>query len=320
MSSPTVVWSQPPTASTVDAPEEPERAGDDQQRVQLAPPHAPDQERAEVLHHLQRGEPAGRQPHLGDAPVLDRAAVRDPHDPAGGDDQVGIVEQRLGHAQQRFRLDDGVGVDGAHVGVAGRVHAGVQRVGLAAVLLVDHEQLPVPRRAVGAVDRRVRDRPAQRARRRDQVERLLELLHRRVLGTVVDDDHLELRVPQLQQRVDALDDPGLLVVAGQQDRDRRRERGGERLVDRRVLERVQVARDRPPRERGEHDVEQVQDGEVADDDDAEDLDGVADHAGSSSASAAASARCALAPSPPPSCIARGGSIAASACAAACAGS
>ncbi len=250
MSSPTVVRSQPPTASTVERRNSPNAPGDDQQRVQLAPADAPDQERAEVLDDLQRREPVLRQPHVGDAPVLDAAAVDDPHDPAGRDHEVGIVEQRLGHPQQRLGLDDRVGVDRAHVRVARGVDAGVQRVRLAAVLLVDHEQLAVARRAVGrrgSAACATVPRSARGAATRSNAS--CSRSQRRVLGAVVDHDDLELRVAQLQQRVDALDDPRLLVVGGQQDRDRRRQRRRQRLVDRRVLQRAQVARDRPPGER-----------------------------------------------------------------------
>ena len=179
-----------------------------------------------------RGDAALRQADVEHLAAVDRAAVRDPDDAAGGDDQVGVVDDRLGDPQQRVLLEDRVGVDRADVGVARGVQAGVQRVRLAAVLLVDQPQLRLAARDVGAADGLGRERVAQRLADRDQVEGLDEPLDGRVRRAVVDDDDLVLGVAQREQRVDRLDDAGLLVVGGQQHRDRRGQRRRERLARR----------------------------------------------------------------------------------------
>ena len=106
-----------------------------------APADAADQEGPEVLDDLQRCEPALRQADGLDPAVADGAAVGDADDAAGRGDELGVVQHRLGDPQERVLLDHRVGVDvAAGTGWLRRVDAGVQRVGLAAVLLAQHPQ------------------------------------------------------------------------------------------------------------------------------------------------------------------------------------
>ena len=124
------------------APEQPERAGDDQQSVHHRLRDAARQKRPEVLGDLEAGQRARRQADADDAAVLDAAAVRDADDPAGGD-RGRILEERQHRPRQRVFLEQRVGVDDADERMPGGVDAGVDRVGLSAVGLVDHQQLAV---------------------------------------------------------------------------------------------------------------------------------------------------------------------------------
>src|SRR5487761_459050 len=86
-----------PASDSLDerAPEEAERARDDQQRTEAAPSHPADEERPEVLPDLQRRERAAWEPDLDDTTVVDTAAIRDPDNAARGRDHGWIVEYRL---------------------------------------------------------------------------------------------------------------------------------------------------------------------------------------------------------------------------------
>jgi hypothetical protein len=123
------------------APEEAEGARDDEERTHPAPPDAADEEGAEVLDDLEGREPAAGQTDVDDAPVLDTAPVGDPDDAPRRDHDVGIVEDRLGDAQERVLLEQDVGVHRADVGIARPVEPAIEGVGLAAVVLVDHPEL-----------------------------------------------------------------------------------------------------------------------------------------------------------------------------------
>jgi hypothetical protein len=81
------------------AAEQPEGARDDQDAVDAVEREASDQERAEVLDHLETREVALRQPELDDPSALDPAAVRDADDAADRGDQLRVVDYRLDHEQ-----------------------------------------------------------------------------------------------------------------------------------------------------------------------------------------------------------------------------
>ena len=207
---------------------EPERARDDQERAHRRVRDAAGEERAQVLDHLEARHPVARHAHLGDPPAFDLAAVDDADDAADAE-RVGRLEERQHRLAQRVGLEERIGVDEADERIARRVDAGVERVGAAAVLLVDHHELGVRQRAVDGADLGRLDHRPDRHRRLDQIERLRGPLQRLVLRSVVDADHLELRVVEQQERAHALDDGRLLVVGGRDHADAGRRR---RLHDR----------------------------------------------------------------------------------------
>ncbi len=252
----------PPDRLHERAAEQPERAGDDEQRVHVAPADPPDQEGAEVLEHLEDREAARGQPHVEDAAVVDPAPVRDAHDPPGGHDDVRRGDDRPDDPEQRVLLEDRVGVDREDVREPGGVDARVERVGLPAVLLVHHPEAAVPARDVHAADRGGRDHDAEGLPDRDEVELLLEPLERAVERAVVHDDHLVLGVAQREERMDAVDDRRFLVERGDEHRDRRRHRGGEDLVVGGVPTRPEVPGQAAPGDGREHEVDEVEEREV----------------------------------------------------------
>jgi hypothetical protein len=197
-----------------------------------------------------------------DAAVVDRAAVRDPDDPSGRDDDLRLLDDRPRDAEQGVLLEDRVRVDRAHVGIARRVHRRVQRVGLAAVRLVDHPEVAVAAGDVCASDGGRRQQGTQSLPDGNEIEGRLEPLEGAVGRAVVHDDHLVLRIPEGEQRVDIGDDRGLLVVRRDEYRDRRRHRRGEDLVVRRVPARAEVADESAPGDSREPEVDDVQGGEV----------------------------------------------------------
>ena len=212
------------------------------------------------------------------------AAVDDAHDAARRDRLVGALHERLDDAQQRVVLDDRVGVDGAEQRVAAQVDPGVQRVGLPALVLVDHEQVrsgrsePYTARTCARGDatacRRGRCGAARRPRRGARSVPSVE-------PSLIDDD-LELAVVDHEQRAHRLDDRLLLVVRGHEDRDRP---GHVRLHDLAV-----VGEERPPheaqdlaqRDQEEAEVDRVQREEVDEHEDVEPDDGAGERGRSSS--------------------------------------
>ena len=173
------------------APEEPERAGDDQQHAALRPADAAAEEGAQVLDDLQVGEQVARRAHLGEAAVLELGAVDDADDAADRD----RLRRRLelpDQARERAGVEHRVGVDRAEERVDRVVDAGVQRVGLAAVDLVDDDDARLERARVDAADQLRRDVRARHAADLDQAEGVGQRRHRLVGRAVVDHDDLEL--------------------------------------------------------------------------------------------------------------------------------
>ena len=128
--------------------EQAERAADDQVAADAVPPKAPEQERAQVFHRLAAGQPAAIHAGLHHATMLHGARIHHADGAADGGD-VAIQQERARQAQQRVGLDERVGVAGNHVRKARGVDGRVQRIGLAAVVLVyDHE----PRMRARTVD------------------------------------------------------------------------------------------------------------------------------------------------------------------------
>lgn len=195
------------------AAEEPERARDDEVAPQAIPPQAPGQEGALILDGLDPGDDPPRSASGHDPSLADHRPVDRPDRAARGHDAV-VQQERAHHAQQRLGLDDGVGVDGARELARGDVEARVQRVGLAAVVLVDHDEAGARGRPVDRADRRRADAATVDAVDLDEVEVATQDVDRVVAGAVVDEDDLELRVGQRQQRAHALADGERLVECG----------------------------------------------------------------------------------------------------------
>ena len=189
-------------------------------------------EGAEILHHLEPRQRPGRQPHPHHPAVADGAAVGDGH-LAADRHHPRILLDHPHQLLERALVEDRVGVERDEVGRGGGVDAGVQRVGLAAVLLVDDDEAhdagrqrngglvhgPDPG---GADGRPVGDvGPAE-------PERALEPVEGSVGRAVVHHHDLEPRIVAVDQAGDAVDDGHLLVVG----RDDHRERLGEvALID-----------------------------------------------------------------------------------------
>jgi hypothetical protein len=112
--------------------EQPDRPGDDQERLGVGPAGAAEQERPQVLHRPDTHQPALGQPGLehpaavGDRPVggADHAAC--------GDHGRRVLDEGPGDAEEGIGLQQGVGVDPAHQRVAGQVEGGVESVGTTA--------------------------------------------------------------------------------------------------------------------------------------------------------------------------------------------
>ncbi len=131
---------------------------------------------------------------------------------------------------QGLAIDEDVGVGGHHVGIAGDVDGGVEGVGPAAILLVDHGQRDREGRLVDLADRRRRDRGPHGERHRDHPELLDEAAEGVVAAAVVGDHDLEARVGDHGHGADCLHDARRLVVGGDHDRDGGSEVGGQHVL------------------------------------------------------------------------------------------
>jgi hypothetical protein len=199
--------------------EQPEGAGDDQQALEVAPTRPAGEERAGVLQDLEPLQPSLRHAQLGDLAALHLRGVEG-SDGAAHRHQVLVLDEQPGGPQDRLGVQHRVGVDRGEQREAGEVETGVERVGLAAVVLVDHQQVGVGEGAVGAADGGGLQVLAGEEGLLRQGELVDQPLHRLVAGAVGDHDDLELRELEGEQRLYVGDDAHLLVVGGHQDRHR----------------------------------------------------------------------------------------------------
>ena len=179
--------------------EEAESSGNDRERIQAAPADPADEKRAEVFQNLKGRQPAPRQLLLHHEAVVDAAPVRDADGAARCDDDVGVVQDRLHDLEQGVLFEQRVRVDHAHVRVARRVDARVQRIGSTAVVLLDHAEIGHALRKVGPANGLVGNPFAQDAHDRDEVELVVQASHCPVGRSVVDDQHLVARVVQSEE-------------------------------------------------------------------------------------------------------------------------
>ncbi len=130
----------------------------------------------------------------GDANDRRRIAHRDSH----------AVEQRLG-------IIDRVAVNGADVAVAGKIQSRVEGVGLAAVDLVYHDEVRVPIAAIDAAHQLAGEPALVKHLASFEPEQPLEQAQRAIVRSVIDDNHLELRIIERQQRPDGGFNQDLLI-------------------------------------------------------------------------------------------------------------
>ena len=176
------------------------------------------------------------------APSMRRCPARRPRSPAPGsargrdlarhaDDPSRVLDGEAHPLEQRLAVEHGVRVDTADVPVARDVQRRVPSLRLAAVLLVDDDEVRMTRAAVDGT---------HGLRREDMTDEHLSTARARtplraapacVGGAVVDHDDLELGVVEPRNDRDRRLDDGLLVVRGDDDAHRDREAGrAERLV------------------------------------------------------------------------------------------
>ena len=123
--------------------EDAEGTRDDHECVHRRPTQAPEQKRPQVLDDLHPCQQAARHAHALQEPARDTAAVGNANR-AAADDHRGIFEKRANDSAQAVGAQDGVGIHRAEQRVARAVDAGVERIGLAAVFLVDDAKVGVP--------------------------------------------------------------------------------------------------------------------------------------------------------------------------------
>ena len=170
-----------------------EDAGEHEQRAKRGEGDSSLRERAHVLDDLEARDPGLREPHLDDAAVLDERPVRDPDLHADGDDAFAVVHDRSRRQKERVRREQAVGVHARDEFALRDVDRRVQGVGLAAVLLVDQDEAPEPRRErtthlVEAADLRARELRIVVELGPDEVELPEQDVDRLVLRAVVADD------------------------------------------------------------------------------------------------------------------------------------
>ena len=222
--------------------EETETTGDVRQGVDGGPSQLTDQEGAHVLQLLEhRQRPVGHfSPHQ--AAVLHGTTVTHQHGGAHADHRFRAVHHVPHHAVQRHRLDDTVHVGTDEVLVAADVDAGVGTVGLCTTVHLVHEhQLAVAliRRLHHALDRLALHAHGDIVRDFDQLVFFDEDIQGAVGTFIVHDDHLVVRIVQVQQRVDAVDDHDFLVVGRRDHGHGRRQRGSaEEELDRVVIRHI----------------------------------------------------------------------------------
>ncbi len=177
-----------------------------------------------------------------------------------------VLDEGLGDGQQGIGVQVGVRVNPADQRVLRGVDARIDRIPRAAgALLADHQQ-------VAAIARRVHgEHPAGRAEPiphhlvdLDEPELRLQAAEGAVGGAVIDDDHLELGIPQAQQPARAPDDQFRHVAHRHDQADGGRQRAGEYLGQPRVPAAAPVADGMARGQREKHQVGGVEHDEVTD--------------------------------------------------------
>jgi hypothetical protein len=194
--------------------EQAEGAGDDRQRLHRAQRQPGHQEGAQIFDDLDEGEEVSRQPDIKHPAALDAAAVGDADRAADRHRPPRLLDEGADGADQGVGLEQRIGVDRAEQLRPRHVDAGIERVGLAAILLVDDQQAGDARARIEAADGVVPERRVVEPSHRLEAEMAGDAGKGAVLRAVVHHDHLEVGIMEGEQRVDAFDDRHLLVVGG----------------------------------------------------------------------------------------------------------
>lgn len=200
----------------------------------------------------------------------------------------GILDDLAHPLQKSLAVEHRVGVDPAHVTKPRGVEPGIQRVRLPAVLLVHDDQVGVIDAPVGRPNGLGRKDPPDEHLAGLELECIAEAIQRPVVRPVVHDDHLELGVVEIEQRAHRRDDRRLFVVRGDDHAHGDREpRFREHVV---VLTRGLVPPDTVLDERHphEHDVQEVDEEQIAQAYEGDQPENVLDHAALTSSSSGAS--------------------------------
>ena len=116
-----------------------ESSGDDEQHAHYVKPDSTGQESAQIFRGLQRNDRIFRKAYLLHLAFFNFAAAADANN-AADRDAGRVAHEGVDNLDERTLFEDGVRIDGDDDGVGGNVDAGVQRVRLATVLLVQNDQ------------------------------------------------------------------------------------------------------------------------------------------------------------------------------------
>ena len=170
-----------------------ERTGDDHAATHRIPAESAEEKRAQIFHRLHAGEPVRGDLGVHHSAVFDRARIRHANRPADRRDRTAKYK-RSRETLQGVGLDQRVGVDREHVRIARRVNRRIERVGFAAVFLVEHEQLREGARSIVAAHGLRRDGELNTRRYLVEVVPFDEPLHRLVFRAVVHEHDFVTRV------------------------------------------------------------------------------------------------------------------------------
>jgi hypothetical protein len=161
------------------------------------------------------------------SPAVDITPVRHSHHAASGNGDPGSVNKGSNKAQQCIRLQNRVRVNSAEDRVQTEIDAGVERVGLSPVGLVDNHKVGVRRRLVDSADELAGQHTLEAAGAPPEIEGIDQPPESPIPGAIVDEYNLEKWIVEHEERPHILDDVRLLVVGGRQDRHRRGKGGSQ---------------------------------------------------------------------------------------------
>ena len=196
-----------------------ECTGDDEQHAHHVKPDSAGQKCAQILRGLKRHDRILRKPDLFHLPVFNFATAADTHDAA--DRNAGrIADKGVDDLDERTLLQNGVRVDRDDDGISCDIDTRVERVRLAAVFLIQHDQLFVRGGAVDLYDLLRLQRFFIGLMERNQLISVDQQLQRVVFGTIIDHDDFVFRKIEREQISYGIDDGCGFVIRRNQQRDR----------------------------------------------------------------------------------------------------